>query len=55
MNRPAFEIAEEIGQAIMDAADKLVTFAPGLEAKVPFELDDTAFEAVIRMKGSSND
>jgi hypothetical protein len=46
--RPASVIAAEIGERVMEAADHLMTFAPDLEAKLPFELDGKKFTLTIR-------
>lgn len=49
LERPSFEIAQELGEAVMDAADKLL-FAPELEASFPFELDDNKYICKIIME-----
>lgn len=49
LERPSFEIAQELGEAMMDAADKLL-FAPDLEASFPFELDGNKYVCKIIMR-----
>lgn len=49
LERPAFNIAQELGEAMMNAADKLL-FAPELEASFPFELDDNKYICKITMR-----
>lgn len=46
--RSEAELAEEIGQRVIGAADDLTAFAPDLEATFPFEIDDKPFSIIIR-------
>jgi hypothetical protein len=49
MYRHSNEIAQELGEAMMNAADKLL-FVPELEASFTFELDDNNYICKIIME-----
>jgi hypothetical protein len=48
--RPEREIAAEIGQQVIDAADSLRKYAPDCQAVVSFNIDGMDFTAVVRDK-----
>ena len=48
IERPQSEIAEEIGERVIEASDQLNDFAPDLEATFPFEIDGEQFVIAIR-------
>jgi hypothetical protein len=48
--RPERDIAANIGQAVIDAADSIRKYCPDCQAVVSFELDGMDFIATVRDK-----
>ena len=48
--RPASEVAEEIGQQVIEAADSIRKYVPDCQAIINFTLDGADYIAIVRDK-----